>query len=538
MGIFQAFRRRLLNKFPSLQPEHGAYHWWVLANIMIGTFMAVLDSTIVDVSMPKIMAAFGTSVDKITWIATAYMLVFAVMLPTSGWLADRFGYKRIYFTALLLFTTGSMLCGTAWNENALIFFRVIQAVGGGLMMPVGMAIITREFPPEQRGLALGFWSIAGAASVSFGPLIGGYLIDNLSWQSIFSINVPFGCLGMLSTLIIQREYKSETIHSFDFVGFLSMSAFLSFLLVALADGNAAWNVGGWTSQFIITCFALSFMGLIVFLVTEFSVKTPLVDLGLLKDFNFSLANILLLIFGLGMFGSTFIQPLYLQNALGYTALQSGAVFLPVGIIQAVMSPVSGRMADKLNPKIPLVLGVVFMGFSMYLNSFLSLFSEQAQIMLPLILRGLGMGLLLTPLMSVSMMRISKEKMAQASGFIAITRQVGGSFGVALLGTILIQRQTFHTAIIGQSIQTGSPVFQHSLNSYAAFAKAMAGSSAHFYQVMLQAQSMLSSYLAKQAYVQAINDCYWVTAFLTLAGIIPVLLLGSKQKPQSIANLKK
>ncbi len=529
MSIYQLFRRKLLNYFPSLQPGHGTYRWWVLANVMIGTFMAVLDSTIVDVSMPKIMATFGTSVDKITWIATAYMLVFAVMLPTSGWLADRYGYKRTYFAALLLFTVGSLLCGTAWNENALIFFRIIQAVGGGLMMPVGMAVITREFPPEQRGLALGFWSIAGAASVSFGPLIGGYLIDHLSWQSIFSVNVPVGCVGMLATLIIQREYKSETVRAFDLVGFLAMAIFLSFLLVALANGNAAWNVGGWTSQFIIGCFVLSSVGLIVFLATEFSVKNPLVDLGLLKDFNFNLANVLLLTFGLGMFGSTFIQPLYLQNALGYTALQSGAVFLPVGIIQAIMSPVSGVMADRLNPKIPMALGVVLMGVSMYLNSFLSLFSGQAQIMMPLILRGIGMGMLLTPLMSVSMVRIPKEKMAQASGLISITRQVGGSFGVAMLGTVLIQRQIFHTAIIGQSVQTASPVFQHALNGYTAFARAVAGSPAYFYQATLQAKSMLGSYIAKQAYVQAINDCYRVTAFLILAGVIPVLLFQIKTK---------
>jgi MFS transporter, DHA2 family, multidrug resistance protein len=211
-----SLRKSLLGRFDSLEYEHASYRWWVLANVMIGTFMAVLDATIVNVALPKIMAAFGVDVDKIEWVLTAYLLVFAVMLPTSGWVADHFGYKRTYFFALLVFTLGSFLCGLSWDEDALIVFRIVQGVGAGFLMPVGMAIVTREFPVEKRGVALGFWSIAAAASVSLGPLIGGYLIDNLDWQAIFDVNVPVGIIGMLATLIVQREYKTERVRSFDF----------------------------------------------------------------------------------------------------------------------------------------------------------------------------------------------------------------------------------------------------------------------------------------------------------------------------------
>ena len=196
---------------------------------------------------------------------------------------------------------------------------------------------------------------------------------------------------MSATLVIQREYKTEHIRSFDIIGFVSMSVFLCFLLIALADGNAAWNVGGWTSSVIITCFVTSFIGFIVFLFTEFTIEHPLIDLSLFKYFNFAMANLLMLIFGLGMFGSTFLLPLYLQNSLGYTALQAGAVFLPVGLLQGCLSPISGLMADKIKPKIPAILGILLMTASMYLNSFLSLFSEQFQIMFPLFIRGIGMG---------------------------------------------------------------------------------------------------------------------------------------------------
>jgi len=342
-----------------LHHSHEMYKWLVLANVMIGTFMAVLDSTIVNVGLPTIMATFGVDVDKIEWVMTAYLLVLAVMLPTSGWVADHFGYKRTYLLALVVFTVGSFLCGTAWNENALIAFRIIQGAGAGFMMPIGMAIVTREFPPERRGIALGFWSIAAAASVSFGPLIGGYLIDNFSWHTIFYVNVPVGLIGIFATIVIQREYKTEHTRSFDFVGFVSVAVFLTFLLLALSDGNASWNTGGWTSTFIITCFILSGIGLMVFLLVDLNIKHPLIELKLMKDFNFGVTNIVLFIFGLGMFGSTFLMPLYLQNSLGYTAFQAGLVFLPTGILQGMTAPISGYLSDKVDARIPTQSGSFF-----------------------------------------------------------------------------------------------------------------------------------------------------------------------------------
>ena len=314
--------------------------------------MAVLDATIVNVGLPKIMASFGVGIDKIEWVVTAYMLAMAVMLPTSGWLADRFGYKRIYFLGLLLFTFGSFLCGKSGNEDFLIISRVIQGLGAGAIQPIGMAIITREFPPHQRGLALGFWAISAAASVSFGPLMGGFLVDNFNWQLIFDINIPIGIMGLLATIVIQREYVNKKVRSFDLVGFLSVRIFLPLVLFALAQGNATTNSAGWKAPYILVCFANSAIALVVFLVTEFTTEEPLIDLRLLANYNFGMANIIMLIFSLGMFGSTFLLPLYLQNSLGYTAVQAGSVFLPVGIIQGFMSPIAGRLSDKNKSQSP------------------------------------------------------------------------------------------------------------------------------------------------------------------------------------------
>ena len=215
-------RRKVRTHDSLIHPSHKFYKWVLLFNIMIGTFMAVLDATIVNVGLPKIMSSFGVGLSKIEWVITAYMLAMAVMLPTSGWIADKFGFKKVYFWGLFLFTLGSLLCGLSNDENTLILSRIIQGLGAGIIQPLGMAIITREFPVKQRGLALGFWAIAAAASVSFGPLIGGYLVDNFSWQLIFYVNIPVGIMALLFTIVVQREYINKKIKDFDFIGFISV----------------------------------------------------------------------------------------------------------------------------------------------------------------------------------------------------------------------------------------------------------------------------------------------------------------------------
>jgi DHA2 family multidrug resistance protein len=507
--------------------EHPSYKWWVLVNVMMGTFMVVLDSTIVDVSLAKIMATFGIGIDTVKWVATAYLLVFAVILPTSGWIADHFGYKKTYTMGLALFTLGSLLCSLSWNEMALILFRVVQGAGGGFLMPVGMAIVTREFPPEKRGLALGFWGIAAAASVSLGPTLGGYLIDNFAWHSIFDINVPVGIVGIFATLVIQREYKTSTTRSFDIVGFLSVSTFLTSLLIALSDGNAEWNTGGWTSPFILSCFAISLIGLVVFLAVELNVRHPLIDLSLLKNFNFGMANLVLFIFGMGMFGSTFLLPLYLQNGLGYTAFQAGSLFLPIGIIMAVCGPIAGRLADKTNPKMLALFGIIMLSLSLFVNQYLSLFSETSSIMVSLYLRGIGMGFIFTPLSALSLSEIPRERMAQASGLFNVLRQIGGSFGVALMGTLLTMRTTFHTTIYGESVAKSSPITQNIMLGLGRFAQQTIGGTPSI--SAMRAQALVGYDLAQQAFVSAVDDDFYVAAAITILCVVPILFLRKRKK---------
>jgi MFS transporter, DHA2 family, multidrug resistance protein len=433
----------------------------------------------------------------------------------------------MYFIGMSLFTFGSFLCGLSGNENMLIFSRVIQGLGGGTLMPLGMAIISREFPPEQRGTALGFWAISAAASVSFGPLIGGFLVDRFNWQLIFDVNVPIGILGLLATIIIQSEYKNRHVKKFDIVGFISASLFLPLVLYALAESAAVTNTQGWHSPEVLACLVISGIALVVFLTVEFTIDHPLMDLRLLGNYNFGISNLLMLVFGMGMFGSTFLLPMYLQNSMGYTAIQAGAVFLPVGIIQGLVSPIAGWFGDKTNAKIPMVLGISLLAFSFFVNSKLSFLSEHNYIMISLYLRGFAMGIMFTPLSSIALLEIPREKMAQASGLFNIIRQLGGSFGVALLATLLTVRMNYHQQIYSQSVEVNSPAFKNVTKEISYNLQHRIGASPADARKMVQ--SAMIGQINKEAYIQAIDDDFLIAGIITIIGIFPIFLLRTKRK---------
>jgi len=516
------FRDRLVRQIPGLSPGSPTYKWFVLGSVMIGTFMAVLDATIVNVALPKLMATFGVSIDSVEWILTAYLLSFAVMLPSSGWFSDRFGHRRVFLSGILTFTLGSFLCSLSPSLGILIAFRVLQGAGAGTLLPVGMAIITREFPPEKRGIALGFWSVAASASVSLGPTLGGYLIDHFSWHTIFDVNVPIGLTGAVVAGAVLREYRGGVRRSFDIVGFLSLSLFLTTLLLALASGNSAWNTGGWRSKFILTNFALSFVGLVVFLAAEFTVSRPLIELGLFRSYNFSLSNVVLFIFGFGMFGSNFLLPIYLQNSLGYTPLQAGLMFLPVGLVLGLTAPIAGIFTDKFGGKIPALVGLFLLAYTFYAYSFLSEFSMRMQILGPLYIRGVALGLIMAPMTTTAITEIPNEKMAQASGLINVIRQVGGSVGVAVFGTLLNQRTILHGAVYGQQVDRTSETFGRVITRLQHFAMGATGGGHG--QGAAKAGEAIGAFVQRQAFISAVDDVFLVAGIIVLACVIPVFFL--------------
>ena len=297
----------------------------------------------------------------------------------------------------------------------------------------------------------------------------------------------------------------------------------------MSEGNAATNSAGWSAPYILLCFGIALIALAVFITTELTVEDPMLDLRLLKNRNFGISFLILLVFSMGMVGSTFLLPVYLQSSLGFTALQAGSVFLPVGIIQGIMSPVAGKIADKINPKIPILIGVALFGFSFFLNSRLSLLTEHSYIMFSLYIRGFAMGLVFTPLSTIMLSEIPRKHMAQASGLSNTIRQLGGSLGVALLATLLTTRVNFHTQMYEQAIQPKSQVYATISKNLTTEIMHNAGSSNS--NARKQAQAAIVTNLSKQAYIEGIDDDFLIACILTIVGGLPVIFLRSKPKTE-------
>lgn len=468
--------------------QSNGYKWWILGMIMLGTFMAVLDVTVVNVGLPAIMSAFGIGISTAEWVITAYMITMTVMLPSAGWFADRFGNKRLYILGLVLFTLGSWLCGKASGDMFLISARALQGIGSGIIQSLGLAIVTREFRPEQRGFALGLWAMAAAASISFGPLLGGYLVDAYSWHKIFDVNVPVGLFAILLSVFIQKEWKNPSKHPFDWKGFVSIAIFMPLAIYALARGNSPTNRDGWVAPEIIAAFVVAAAALAFFIWTELRNPAPLLQIRLLGERNFGISMAVLTLFSIGMLGGTYLLPLYMQRGLGYTALMAGSVFLPVGLIQGVLSAVSGYLTRYIRPLIPAAAGIVLLALSFWLASRFTLHTTHGHILFVLYIRGLGMGLTFAPLNFFSLQNLTQHDMAGAAGISNSIKQLAGSIGIAILTAVYSARTAYHAA--------------HETVS------------------------------APQTYVEGVTDALAVVAWLTLAAGIPLLwTLRKKHKKE-------
>jgi DHA2 family multidrug resistance protein len=517
----------LVNQSVAYFKSKSYYKWIVLISVMFGTFMAVLDGTIVNVALPEIMGNLGLTISSAEWVLNGYLLAFGIVLPTTGWIADTFGFKKTLLLGMFLFTIFSFACSLSWNETSLITFRVFQGIGSGLILPIGLAIITREFPPEQRGLALGFWTVASSASVSLGPTIGGYLVDRFSWHAIFDVNVPVGIVGFIFILFIQEEIRSETKQKLDLLGLIFLVFFIGPLLMALSTANSSWNTNGWTSNWILANLAISIVSAFLFFYVEIKRSNPLIDLRLFIDKNFSITNLTLFIFGFGMFGSVFLIPIYLENSLDYTPLQVGFLYLPVGAVQIIIAPIAGWISDKFSAKIPAMLGMALLGVSILSYYNLSLQSSYSDLEIPLLIRGVGIGMIFGPLSLLALVNIKPDKMAQASGLLNVIRQIGGSFGIAFFGTILTQRTIFHTAIYGQSVDTASPQFQKTVLQLVGHSMRTAGS--NIGTATQQAETLIASNVSSQAFVQAADDVFLIAAVIVLFAVIPILFTKNPVK---------
>ncbi len=419
-----------------LTPENKK--WWTLAAVSVGLFMIMLDNTVVNVALPTMRRSLHLTLADLEWVVTGYALTFAAFMLTGGKLADLFGRRLIFMAGLLVFTSASLACGLAPNGGFLIGARVVQGLGGALMNPSTLSIITATFPPRQRGTAIGIWAGVSAMALAIGPLVGGVLTEHVNWNWIFFINVPIGVIGILASRVLIEESRDTSLHQRpDVPGLATSGVGLFALTYAFIEANSY----GWTSGRILAAFAVAVVALVVFALLEVHQRVPMLDLSLFRNRTFSGANTAMLLVGLAMFGTFFYVSLYTQNVLGWSPVQAGAAFLPTTLLVMVVAPQAGRLSDRVGSRWLVGGGMTLLAGMLFYYSFLGAHASFWQLLPAFVIGGFGMGITMTPVTAAAMSSVPVDKAGVGSAVLNSMRQVGGSLGIAVMGAIVASTAT-------------------------------------------------------------------------------------------------
>ncbi|MBV9159530.1 MAG: DHA2 family efflux MFS transporter permease subunit [Candidatus Kaiserbacteria bacterium] len=408
--------------------------WLILATVMVGTFLGRLDQTIVNLALPKIINDFSITVTSAGWIATAYILANAVFVPVWGKLGDTIGRKKVYIAGFVIFIFGSALAGLSWNLGSMLVFRVIQAIAGSADYPTAMAILAFAFPAgRERAQALGIWSSVFAASAVVGPLIGGPLIDNFGWRSVFLINIPIGIIGLVMALMFIDESTGSKAAKFDWWGALSLGVSLSAVVLVL-DKGTDW---GWLSGNAIVAYLIAVTFGVVFYLIEKHFEEPIVDLKFFS--NSSFVNVLVnnFIVFMGLMGSVFLIPIFAQTFLGYDSTQTGLLFIPMAGALMLAAPLGGALVGRVKASHVIAISTFIAAFGLYLfAAFIDVRATAFDIMFPLFIMAFGLGFGMAQRTGAIALIVPAEEMGIASSLLALARNIAGAFGIALFGTIL------------------------------------------------------------------------------------------------------
>jgi len=494
--------------------------WLITITVMLGTLLSALDTSIVNVAIPYMRGNLGASVEEITWVATGYILSTVIVMPIVGMLSARFGRKRFYLYSVIVFTSASMLCGMAWDLTSMVIFRVLQGLGGGALIPVSQAILRETFPPEEQGMAMGIYGFGVVLGPAFGPTLGGWLTDHYSWPWIFYINLPVGIIniGMVTQFIHDPEYLAREKGKIDFSGLAFMAVGLGALQLVLEKGEQK----NWFESSMIKYLALtSLVGLLLFVWRELTADRPAVNLRLLKDSNFSTSVALGGLLGIGLYGSLFLLPLFMQQLLGYPAYTAGLTLMPRSIAMALTMPIVGRFYNKVGPRALLVSGLIISAFSFYNFSVLSLDVGFWNIFVPQFLQGVGFGLVFVALSTAALSTIEKPQMTDASGLFNVVRQVFGSVGIALAATQLTKWETYDRAVLVEQLTGFREAATHWLGTLGA---AMTHQGADQVSAQAMALKALEVMTTRQAAMLAFNHVFFLMTGLFIVSLPLALLI--------------
>jgi EmrB/QacA subfamily drug resistance transporter len=407
--------------------------WWTLGAMCFALFMIMLDNTVVNVALPAIQKDLHSSISGLEWTVNAYTLSFAVLLVTGGRLGDIFGRRRMFLFGVIVFGLSSAFIGFSQSEAWLVAGRAAQGIGAAFMMPATLSIITNAFPAHERGKAIGTWAGVSALALAIGPVVGGFLVENVSWQSIFFLNVPVAALAVFVTLAATRESRDEnSTHHVDIPGVAFVTTGLASLVLALVEGNS-W---GWGSASILALLAVSIVGLTAFVIAERRVVEPMVDFQFFRSRSFLGANLVAFIVSFAMLAMFFFLALYMQNIKDYSPLQAGVRFLPSTVVIILVAPISGRLSDRIGPRPLMTAGLLIVAASLFWQGHLAVDTSYGFLVGAFILMGLGMGLVMSPMSTAGMNAVEPSKAGVASGVLTMSRMVGGTFGVAAMGALI------------------------------------------------------------------------------------------------------
>jgi DHA2 family multidrug resistance protein len=513
---------------PSFEEQSPHVNPWIVAvAVMFATFMEVLDTTVVNVSLPHIAGSLSASVDEAAWALTSYLVANAIILPMTGWLANYFGRKRTLIAAVFGFTAASFLCGLAPTLGALIFFRVLQGATGGALQPLSQAVMLEAFTPQDRGKAMAFWGLGIVVAPMLGPVIGGWLTENYSWRWVFYINLPVGLTSVIMTrlFIFDPPYIRRGSGRIDYWGIGLLALGIGALQMVLDRGQEE----DWFASHLMTVLAIvAAAAIATFIIHELRARDPVVHLRVLKVRTYSAGVFLMTVLGFVLYGSMLLVPILLQTLLGYPALDAGVAMAPRGLGSFLMMPLVGTVLGKFDPRKVLAVGLVGAAWTLYALSNLSLQAGYWDIFWPQVIQGASLALVFVPLTTATMDPIPKEEMGNATSMFNLMRNVGGSVGIASATTYLFRRQQFHTHLLGANIdpyRSQVQVLSKQLQL------AMVAHGADPATAMRQSYGAIWGILQRQSSMVAFVDTFRAMAVVFLL-VLPLLMLMKKPRHHS------
>src|SRR5580704_4156350 len=506
-------------------PEHRHINPWIIAiSVMFCTFMEVLDTTVVNVSLPHIAGNLSATVDEVTWVLTSYLVANAIILPITGWLSNYFGRKRLLMASVIGFTAASFLCGIAPTLPLLILFRLMQAACGGALQPLSQAVLLESFPPDQRGKAMGFWGLGIVVAPVMGPVLGGWLTDAYSWRWVFYINLPVGLLSliMVQLFVFDPSYIKRSKSAIDYWGIGMLAIWIGALQIAFDKGE---ELDWFSSHFITILVSVSVAFAIGFLVRELMADHPVVNLNVFRLRSYSAGVFLMTVLGFVLYGSIVVLPIWLQTMLGYPAMATGIAMAPRGLGSMIGMPVIGMVVGRFDARKILAGGLFLGALSTWQLARLSLDVGYWDLFWPQAIQGFGLSMVFVPLTTISMNPVPREAMGNATSLFNLMRNLGGSVGIASVAMMNTRFQQKYTAILGEHVNATDPQATQMFGGLRSMFLA-SGSGAGLADQ--RAYASLFGLVERQAAMRAFVDLFYLLTLAFLA-MIPLILIMRKPK---------